>query len=144
MNHWRINRFKIGIMANKNLVELGRRTRFSSTNQPKNSGRKPKLYTQFKSEHKISQEEYREVTQYIMQLPKTEVEELAGAEGTPIWVVTICRAFLTDVEKGSFNMLSDLTDRMFGKPKQVTENYNKNTERNRAIVVFSKPDNERE
>lgn len=75
-----------------------------------------------------------------MQLPKTEVVSLTMAEDTPIWVVTMCRAFLTDIEKGTFNMLSDLTDRLFGKPKQITENHNENTERNRAIVVFTKPD----
>lgn len=129
-------------MANKNLAELGRRTRFSSTNQPKNSGRKQKLYTQLKNVHKISQEEYREVAHYIMQLSKKEVEGLTMAEDTPIWVVTMCRAFLTDIEKGSFNMLCDLTDRLFGKPKQVTENHNENIERNRAIVVFTKPEDD--
>lgn len=129
-------------MANKNLAELGRRTRFSSTNQPKNSGRKQKLYTQLKNVHKISQEEYREVAQYIMQLPKTEVVSLTMAEDTPIWVVTMCRAFLTDIEKGTFNMLSDLTDRLFGKPKQITENHNENTERNKATIVFVKDEEE--
>lgn len=33
-------RFK---MANKRIAELGKKTRFTSENQPKNNGRKPKL-----------------------------------------------------------------------------------------------------
>lgn len=126
-------------MTKNNIAELGRKTRFSSTNQPKNSGRKPKLYTQLKGVYKISQEEYRNVVLHLMQLSKTEVLNLAKAEDTPIWVVTICEAFLADIEKGTFYILSDLTDRVYGKPKQVTENYSEITERNKAVIVFTKP-----
>ena len=37
-------------------------------------------------------------------------------------------------------MLTELTDRLYGKPKQITENFNENVERNKAIIVFSKPE----
>lgn len=127
-------------MTKNNIAELGRKTRFSSTNQPKNNGRKPKLYTQLKEVYKISQEEYRNVVLYLMQLSKAEVVKLAKAEDTPIWVVTICEAFLADIEKGTFYILSDLTDRVYGKPKQVTENYNENTDKSSATIVFVKED----
>lgn len=127
-------------MTKNNIAELGRKTRFSSTNQPKNSGRKPKLYTQLKEVYKISQEEYRNVVLHLMQLSKGEVVKLAKAEDTPIWVVTICEAFLADIEKGTFYILSDLTDRVYGKPKQVTENYNENTDKSSATIVFVKED----
>jgi hypothetical protein len=127
-------------MTKNNIAELGRKTRFSSTNQPKNNGRKPKLYTQLKGVYKISQEEYRNVVLHLMQLSKAEVLNLAKAEDTPIWVVTICEAFLADIEKGTFYILSDLTDRVYGKPKQVTENYNENTDKSSATIVFVKED----
>lgn len=40
----------------KNIVEIGKKTQFTSTNQPKNSGRKPKLYTIAKKEPTTYQE----------------------------------------------------------------------------------------
>lgn len=39
----------------------GKGNRFSCTNQPKNSGRKPKLYTIAKKAYNVSREEWNEV-----------------------------------------------------------------------------------
>ena len=50
------NRRKIGVDG-KNIVEIGKKTQFTSTNQPKNSGRKPKLYTIAKKAYNASREE---------------------------------------------------------------------------------------
>lgn len=112
--------------------------RFTSTNQPKNRGRKPHIYTQIKEVYSISADEYRKVIQYLMNLTKEEIAKLANAQDTPIWIVNLCMALVTDTKKGNTTLLSELTDRLYGKPKQVTENYNDNTERNKAIIVFSK------
>lgn len=128
--------------GNKDIAKYGKKTQFSKTNQPLSSGRKPKLYTQLKDVYKISQEEYRNVVMHIMQLSKGEIMKLILAEDTPIWVITICKAFINDIEKGTFYMLSDLTDRVYGKPKQITENYNDNVERNKATIVFVKEEEE--
>ena len=46
--------------------------------------------------------------------------------------------------RNGWQVLMDIMDRLFGKPKQVTENYNDNTERNKAIIVFTKPKEEPE
>lgn len=43
-------------MVKNDIVKLGKRTRFTSENQPKNSGRKPKLYTIAKKEPTTYQE----------------------------------------------------------------------------------------
>lgn len=40
--------------------------------------------------------------------------------------------------KNGWQVLMDIMDRLFGKPRQITENYNDNTERNSATVVFVK------
>lgn len=53
-------------MANKRIVELGKKTRFTSENQPKNSGRKPKLYNIAKKADGLSYEEYKEMRMYLM------------------------------------------------------------------------------
>lgn len=44
-------------MVKNDIVKLGKRTRFTSENQPKNSGRKPKLYTIAKKAYNVSREE---------------------------------------------------------------------------------------
>ena len=61
-------------MTKNNIAELGRATRFSSTNQPKNSGRKPKLYTQLKEVYQVSAEEYRRIVQHLLNCSKEEIE----------------------------------------------------------------------
>lgn len=108
-------------MANKNIGEAGKKTRFSKENQPANKGRKPRLYTQLKDVYKISHEEYRDMLMYLMQLTKDEIVSLSKAEDTPIWVVNMCRAFLSDCQRGSFYLLSDVVDRMWGKAEAKTK-----------------------
>ena len=114
--------------------------RFSSTNQPKKNGRKPQIYTQIKDVYSISLEEYRKVIQHLMNCTKDEITALANAKDTPIWIVNLCTALVNDTKRGTTYLLSELTDRLYGKPKQITENFNENVERNKAIIVFSKPE----
>lgn len=125
-------------MARNNIAELGKATRFSSTNQPKKSGRKPHIYTQLKDVYQISVDEYRKVVQFLMNSTKAEIKALCEAKDTPIWMVNLCSAFLADTKKGTTYLLSELTDRLYGKPKQVTENYSEVTEKNKAVIVFTK------
>lgn len=107
--------------SKENIAELGRKTRFSKENQPANKGRKPKIYSQLKNVYKISHEEYRDMIMYLMQLSKDEIVALSKADDTPIWVVNMCRAFLSDCQRGSFYLLSDVVDRMWGKAEAKTK-----------------------
>ena len=120
--------------------EKGNKYRFTSTNQPKKNGRKPHIYTQIKDVYNISLEEYRKVIQHLMNCTKDEITALANAKDTPIWIVNLCTALVNDTKRGTTYLLSELTDRLYGKPKQITENFNENVERNKAIIVFSKPE----
>ena len=124
--------------------EKGNKYRFTSTNQPAKNGRKPAIYTKLKNAYSISAEEYRRVVQHLMNCTKDEITELAQAKDTPIWIVNLCTALVNDTKKGTTFLLTELTDRLYGKPKQVTENYNENVEKNKAIVIFSKPKEEPE
>lgn len=118
--------------------EKGNKYRFTSTNQPKKNGRKPHIYTQIKDVYNISLEEYRKVIQHLMNCTKDEITALANAKDTPMWIVNLCTALVNDTKKGTTYLLSELTDRLYGKPKQITENYNENVEKNKAIIVFAK------
>lgn len=102
-------------MANKRIVEDGINTRFSSDNQPQRSGRKPKLYTVAKKSYGISLDEFKEVVNYLWQLPKDEVKEIAERGDTPIWMANVCRSLYKDTAKGVMNTLRELIQLMFGK-----------------------------
>ena len=90
----------------------------SSTNQPKNRGRKPRLYTIAKKVYRISYEEWCDVAMYLMQCTKKEVESIANDENTPIWVVNLCRSLHKDTGKGITTTLQDIMTRMWGRPGQ--------------------------
>lgn len=78
--------------------------------------------------------------QHLMNCTKDEITALANAKDTPIWIVNLCTALVNDTKRGTTYLLSELTDRLYGKPKQITENFNHDTERNKAIIVFSNPE----
>lgn len=113
----------------------GKGNRFSSTNQPKRNGRKPKLYTIAKKTYNISLEEWKGVAMYLMQCTRTEVEAIANANDTPIWVVNICRALHKDAGRGITTTLQELMDRVYGKSVQRQE-VEANVTGRRPVIVF--------
>lgn len=102
-------------MANYNIAKAGEKTRFSSTRQPANAGRKPKLYTIAKKGYNIGYDEFKEVVVYLMQLPKAELEEIISRPDSPIWVVNIARAMHKDTGKGVTFTLREILDRLWDK-----------------------------
>lgn len=105
--------------GNKNIVQDGINTRFSSTRQPANAGRKPKLYTIAKKVYNIGYDEWKGVTLYLMQLTKNELESVIEMQDTPIWVVNIARAIHKDTGRGVTFTLRELLDRVFGKAGNI-------------------------
>lgn len=99
----------------------GKGNRFSSTNQPPNRGRKPKMYTIARKVYHISEEEWRDVAMYLMQCTRKEVESIANDEDTPLWVVNICRALHKDTGRGVTTTLQDIMARLWGRPGQALD-----------------------
>ena len=93
----------------------GKGNRFTSDNQPLNRGRKPKLYTIAKKSYGITLDEFKDVVNYLWQLPKDEVREIAERGDTPIWMANVCRSLYKDTSKGVMNTLRELVQLMFGK-----------------------------
>ena len=62
--------------GNPNMGKEGIATRFSSTNQPKNKGRKPRLYTIAKEVYKCSYEDYKEGVMYLLQCSLAELKSV--------------------------------------------------------------------
>lgn len=94
---------------------------FSSTYQPKNRGRKPRLYTLAKKGYKLSLDDFREIAQHLLQLDKTQLKKIAEDDQTPIWIVTICRALFKEASSGHTKALNELVERLWGKAHQSVD-----------------------
>lgn len=102
--------------------------RFSSTNQPKKKRRNPinAVVKEFTKENEIPKaDDVRRMYLSIMTMPKKKIEELYNSEEQPVLVRVVARAILS---KNGFDYIEKMLDRTFGKPTQVTENYNENNE----------------
>lgn len=93
----------------------GKGNRFSSTNQPKNRGRKPKLYTIANKTYNVSREEWNKVKLHILQCTMSELDGIINDKDTPMWVLILCRGLKHNVAKGTVNVLNDMEDRIFGR-----------------------------
>ena len=85
------------------LFEKGNKVgnRFTSENQPKNSGRKPALYKKLKEltgkkvDYELSKEDYYKVIRYLMERTPGELKKiLENAKddtngSTPVWVINV-------------------------------------------------------
>ena len=98
----------------------GRHTQFSSTNQPKNRGRKPKL----KSIPDDARDKVMAALFHALSLPdkETAIAYLnKKAEELPEFGYLIQVYAKGMLGKNAVAYVSDLLDRLFGKPKQVTD-----------------------
>lgn len=98
----------------------GRHTQFSSTNQPKNRGRKPKL----KNIPDNAREKVMEALFHALTLPdqRTAMEYLKKeAKDLPEFGYLIQVYAKGMMGKNGYLYVSDLLDRLFGKPKQAAE-----------------------
>ena len=93
----------------------GKGNRFSSTNQPENRGRKPKLYTIAKKAYNVSREEWNEVKMYLLQCTPQEIDKIIGKEDTPMWVLILARGLKRNAVKGMTDVLDGMEDRLFGR-----------------------------
>ena len=93
----------------------GKGNRFSSTNQPANRGRKPKLYTIAKKAYNVSREEWNEVKLYLLQCTPSEIDKIIDKKATPLWVPTLASGLKRNAAKGITDVLDGMEDRLFGR-----------------------------
>lgn len=108
----------------KDIAKDGVETRFSSTNQPANPGRKPSLYNHIKKllrsdvNAELSKEDYYKLMACLLERSLDDLKKLAYDKNTPVWIVNIVTAILKDAKAGRMNTLDLLFDRLFGKASQ--------------------------
>lgn len=105
--------------GNPNIRNEGKATRFSSTNQPKNRGNKPRLYTIAKTVYKCSYDDFKEAAMYLLQAPMAELKKIIDTEDTPIWMRNIARGLMKDSATGDTRTTEELVSRLWGKPTAV-------------------------
>lgn len=117
------------------LFEKGNKVgnRFTSDNQPKNSGRKPALYKKLKEltgkkvDYELSKEDYYKVIRYLMERTPGELKKILenakdDANGsTPVWVLNVISAINSDIRYGRTTTIDSIFDRLFGKASQPIE-----------------------
>jgi hypothetical protein len=117
------------------LFEKGNKVgnRFTSDNQPKNSGRKPALYKKLKEltgkkvDYELSKEDYYKVIRYLMERTPGELKKiLENAKddtngSTPVWVINVISAINSDIRYGRTTTIDSIFDRLFGKASQPIE-----------------------
>lgn len=105
---------------NKNIGKYG--NKFSSTNQPKNPGRKKSQLKDFVKTCNISSSDVMKVFQHL--IFGSTVEELkelvkpANQGSQPVIVILLVKAFLADMKNGSLREANTVLDRILGKPIQ--------------------------
>ena len=112
-------------MKGSNINSIGRETRFSSTNQPKNPGRRPSKLKKFIKNNSVSQSDVNKVFQHlIFGSTLEELEELVKPKNKskqPVIVVLLVSAFLEDIKNGTLHEVNTVLDRIYGKATQQLE-----------------------
>lgn len=105
---------------NKNIGKYG--NKFSSTNQPKNPGRKKSQLKDFVKTCNVSSSDVIKVFQHL--IFGSTVEELkelvkpANQGSQPVIVILLVKAFLEDMKNGTLREANTVLDRILGKPVQ--------------------------
>src|SRR5574344_1950422 len=97
----------------------GKAKKFSSTNQPKHNGRKPKMYNVALKTYNIGLPEWKSVAMYLLQCTKEKLQEIEKKPDTPIWMITICRALYKDAGEGTMETMEEIIRRVWGNPSQI-------------------------
>ena len=105
---------------NKNIGKYG--NKFSSTNQPKNPGRKKSQLKDFIKTYNISSSDVIKVFQNLILVSTVdELKELvkpANQGSQPVIVILVVKAFLKDMKNGTLREANTIIDRILGKPVQ--------------------------
>ena len=101
------------------------RNHFTSTNQPKNPGRKPSKLKKFIKHNNVSQNDVNMIFQHlIFGSSVDELKELvkpANKGKQPVIVVLLVSAFLEDIKNGTLHEVNTVLDRIYGKATQQLE-----------------------
>lgn len=95
--------------------------RFSSTNQPKNSGRKKNVFKKFQEKYELSSDDVNTLIEYLLSLSGEKLMKIVKDNKQSALVMNMASAVLHGIKKGDLTAVERLLDRKIGKPKDVVE-----------------------
>lgn len=115
--------------------EVGKSHRFSSDNQPKKNGRKPKLYKYLKQVigekvgHELEEKDFQEIMQALIELPPSKLralvrnpkDESKPNDDTPAWIQILVSHINASIRYGKVDALDFVLDRVYGTATQKIE-----------------------
>lgn len=101
----------------ENIKEIGQETRFSSENQPNNSGRKKNRFAHLKDLYELSSNDMDNIIKYLLSLEKNELMEMAKKDDSPVILIAFASAIIDAIKKGNITQINYMLDRLHGKPK---------------------------
>ncbi|MDR0629190.1 MAG: hypothetical protein LBG24_06070 [Treponema sp.] len=106
----------------EDILKDGEKTRFSSTNQPGNRGRKPSKLKKWIKESGVSSEDIITIFKnIIVNNTLEEIQQMVEGDNKtklPVIVVLGISAFLHDMRTGTLAAANSVLDRIMGKPTQ--------------------------
>jgi hypothetical protein len=109
-------------VAREDGLAAGIRTRFSSTYQPENRGRKPSKLKKWIKENGVSNEDFIAIFKNIIATHTIEeLEKMIDGDNKkkmPVIVALCISAFIHDMKTGTLTAANSVLDRIMGKPAQ--------------------------
>jgi len=123
-------------MNNPNLTEHSKNTQFSSTNPPRNPGRKPNILKKFIKEYDVSKQDvetiiknltwnysakqlkalYKSLSSNSASEIPPELQPFVNKHGElPAGITVIISGIMHDVQRGDMKVTNSLLDRVYGK-----------------------------
>lgn len=110
----------MGRPGNKNIANIGRETRFSSSNQPRKRGRKPSILKKLKAIG-LSHEDITGLLENIIMANKQEAQEMLKNPELPIMAVGYLSALIKEIQAGKSFTIEAIIDRLDGKATQKVQ-----------------------
>lgn len=107
----------MGRPGNKNIANIGRETRFSSSNQPRKRGRKPSILKKLKAIG-LSHEDITGLLENIIMANKQEAQEMLKNPELPLMAVGYLSALIKEIQAGKSLTIEAIIDRLDGKATQ--------------------------
>ena len=113
-------------MARKTIAKDGEKTRFSSTNQPENKGRKPSILKQYIKKYNVSKDDINAMIECIL-FDHTfgQIEDIKDDKDKmrelPLFMYYLINTLNKAAGKGDIKWLDSILDRKSGKQSGIAE-----------------------
>ena len=94
---------------------------FSSTNQPKNNGRKPSSVKRYIKDNNLSHADVSAMAKYMLPLNQQQITDLLTDDKAPFMLRLFAKSVLSDMKKGYLDNILKIMDRAVGRPKEIIE-----------------------